>query len=56
VLRRLEAKSELYVVAGGDHSFKVPKSADTPQAEVHARVLDEIGRWLRATLGARRRS
>jgi hypothetical protein len=56
VLRKLEAKSELYVVAGGDHSFKVPKSAGTPQAEIHARVLDQIERWLGATLGARRRS
>lgn len=56
VLRPLEAKSELYVVAGGDHSFKVPKSAGTPLAEIHARVLDEIERWLRATVGARRRS
>ena len=56
VLRKLKAKSELYVVAGGDHSFKVPKSAGTPQAEVHARVQHEIERWLRATVGARRRS
>ncbi|MGH7125957.1 MAG: alpha/beta hydrolase family protein [Stellaceae bacterium] len=49
VLGELKAKTELFVVAGGDHSFKVPKSAGTPQAQVHARVLDEIARWLRAT-------
>jgi predicted alpha/beta-hydrolase family hydrolase len=49
VLRTLEAKTDLFVVAGGDHSFKVPKSAATPQAEVHTRVLDEIARWLGAT-------
>jgi predicted alpha/beta-hydrolase family hydrolase len=52
VLRPLKAKTELFVVAGGDHSFKVPKSAGMPQAQVHARVLDEIARWLRATAGA----
>jgi uncharacterized protein len=52
VLRTLEAPAELYVVEAGDHSFKVPKSAGTPQAQVHARVLDEIERWLRATVTA----
>jgi predicted alpha/beta-hydrolase family hydrolase len=52
VLRTLKAKAELFVVEAGDHSFKVPKSAGTPQAQVHARVLDEIARWLRATAGA----
>jgi len=49
VLRTMPVKTELYVVEGGDHSFKVPKSAGVPQAEVHARVLDEIARWLRAS-------
>jgi len=49
VLRTLKAKNELFVVESGDHSFKVPKSAGTPQAQIHARVLDEIARWLRAT-------
>ncbi len=49
VLRTLKTKAELYVVEAGDHSFKVPKSAGTPQAQVHARVLDEIARFLRAT-------
>jgi predicted alpha/beta-hydrolase family hydrolase len=56
VLRRLKAKSQLYVVEGGDHSFKVPKSAGTPQTQIHARVLDEVERWLRATAGAERSS
>ena len=51
VLRKLKAKSQLYAVEGGDHSFKVPKSAGTPQAKIHVRVLDEIDRWLRATAG-----
>ena len=51
VLRKLRAKPQLYVVEGGDHSFKVPKSAGTPQPQIHARVLDEIERWLRATTG-----
>jgi predicted alpha/beta-hydrolase family hydrolase len=55
VLRTLKAPAELYVIEAGDHSFNVPKSAGTPQAQVHARVLDEIERWLRATIGAKPR-
>ena len=39
VLRKLRAKPQLYVVEGGDHSFKVPKSAGRPQPQIHARVL-----------------
>ena len=54
--RGLKAKPQLYVVEAGDHSFKVPKGAGTPQAQVHARVLDEVERWLRATAGVKRRS
>jgi len=56
VLRRLKAKSRLYVVEGGDHSFKVPKSAGTPQTQIHARVLDEVEHWLRATAVTERSS
>ena len=52
VLGSIKAKAALFVVAAGDHSFKVPKSAGTPQAQVHARVLDEIARWLRETADA----
>jgi predicted alpha/beta-hydrolase family hydrolase len=48
VLRTMKARTELYVVEGGDHSFKVPKSAGIPQVEVHTRVLDQIAGWLRA--------
>ena len=53
VLHTLTASAQLYVVDGGDHSFKVPKSAGAPQAQVHARVLDEIARWLSVTVGAK---
>jgi len=56
VLRTLKAPAQLYVVDSGDHSFKVPKTAGTPQAQVRARVLDEIERWLRGIAGAGHRS
>lgn len=52
ILRRLKAPADLHVVEAGDHSFKVPKSAGTAQEHVYERVLDEIDRWLRATIAA----
>ena len=48
----LKAPADLYVVEGGDHSFKVPKKAAISQAQVHELVLDEMARWLQARLAA----
>lgn len=36
----------LHVVAGGDHSLKVPKSAGISQQQVYESTMDEICRWL----------
>lgn len=47
ILKKLKTPAELYVVEGGDHSFKVPKSAGVAQEEVYRRVLDEVAHWLR---------
>jgi predicted alpha/beta-hydrolase family hydrolase len=49
ILKKLKVPAELYEVAGGDHSFKVPKSAGVTQADVHKAVQDRIDQWLRAT-------
>ena len=43
---------DLEIVAGGDHSFKVPKKLGPPQAAVHGRVQDAIAGWINR-LGAR---
>lgn len=43
--RRLPAK--LYVIEGGDHSFKVPKSLGVPQDTVYENVMDEVDKWAR---------
>lgn len=51
ILARLNAPATLYAIEGGDHSFKVPKSAGIAQAEVHKAVQAEIERWLRAIGG-----
>lgn len=48
IIKKLKTPTDLYVVEGGDHSFKVPKSAGVPQEEVYKRVLDEIARWLKS--------
>jgi predicted alpha/beta-hydrolase family hydrolase len=45
-LRDIQAPVELCVVEGGDHSFKVPKSAGRTPAEVHDFVLGAISRWV----------
>jgi predicted alpha/beta-hydrolase family hydrolase len=46
VLKHLKAPADLYVVEGGDHSFKVPKRGGIPQEVVYKAVLDEIEGWL----------
>ncbi len=38
--------AELFVVEGGDHSFKLRGRHAPPEAEVHARVQDAIGAWI----------
>jgi uncharacterized protein len=47
ILDRLTAPVELFVVEGGDHSYKVAKKAVPNQAQVDELILDEVERWLR---------
>jgi uncharacterized protein len=54
VIRGLKAPADLCVIEGGDHSWKVPKSAGRSQAEVFDVALDAIEGWLaRRVLGKR---
>src|SRR5258708_4873204 len=50
ILKKLKVPAELYEVAGGDHSFKVLKSAGVPQADVYKAIQDRIDQSLRATV------
>jgi uncharacterized protein len=50
-LAEATAAADLFVVEGGDHSFKVPKRGGMPQDQVYDAVLDEIVRWLREKVG-----
>ena len=46
IIKKHRLKADLYVVASGDHSFKVPKSVK-PQPQVYEEVMDEVARWCR---------
>jgi predicted alpha/beta-hydrolase family hydrolase len=46
ILSGLPSRAELYVIAGGDHSFKVAKRSPISQDQVYDGVLDHIARWL----------
>jgi predicted alpha/beta-hydrolase family hydrolase len=51
VIRELSLPATLYEIKGGDHSFKVLKSASVPQDEVYEAAMDEIARWTKAGQG-----
>lgn len=50
IIGKLKAPVELFEIAGGDHSFKVPKKGGVPQEDVHKAIQGRIDRWLCATL------
>jgi len=54
ILSRLEPSPDLYVVADGDHSFKVPKRAGVSQKGIYDAVQDHVAAWLRKTALVRR--
>jgi predicted alpha/beta-hydrolase family hydrolase len=46
LLPRLQ-RAELYAIAGGDHSFKVPSKNDPPQAAVLQNMYDRVAAFVR---------
>ncbi|HYS49805.1 MAG TPA: alpha/beta fold hydrolase [Xanthobacteraceae bacterium] len=50
IIQRLKIPIDLYVVEGGDHSFKVPKRAGIAQEDVYRAMLDRIEQWMRVSL------
>lgn len=52
LLSRLHPRPTLHVVAQGDHSFKVPRSAKPGQAEIYADVQRTIVDWMRKVMAA----
>jgi hypothetical protein len=49
IIKGLKAPADLYVVEGGDHSFKVLKRMGVTQEDAYKAVLDRIELWLRQT-------
>jgi uncharacterized protein len=49
ILKELKALADLYVVEGGDHSFKVLKRAGITQEDVYEAVLNRMELWQRRT-------
>ena len=45
LIKKLKLPAELYAIDGGDHSFKVPKSAG-PQEDIHTEVMEVIVTWI----------
>jgi uncharacterized protein len=50
IIEQLKPLADLYVVEGGDHSFKVLKSARVKQQDVYGSIQDRIENWLRAII------
>ncbi|MGI8735577.1 MAG: alpha/beta family hydrolase [Pyrinomonadaceae bacterium] len=50
VIKKHKLPATLYVIESGDHSFKVPKSVGVSQEQVYELAMDEIEKWLRASL------
>jgi hypothetical protein len=53
IISQLEPAADLFVVEGGDHSFKVPKSAGVKQQDVYRAIQDRIETWLRMIVSSR---
>ena len=47
IIAGLQPSAEFHVVEGGDHSFKVPRSAGVRQQDVHESIQDRVEEWLR---------
>ncbi|HZI87082.1 MAG TPA: alpha/beta fold hydrolase [Pyrinomonadaceae bacterium] len=50
VIKRDKLPMTLNEIEGGDHSFKVPKSAKLTQQEVHELIMDTTARWARTQI------
>jgi predicted alpha/beta-hydrolase family hydrolase len=47
IIKQLKLPAEIYVIEGGDHSFKAPKKFGRSQEEVYEAAMDEIVEWIK---------
>lgn len=52
VLKEAGCRADLYIVEGGDHSFKVPKRSRLTQDLIYERIQTAIVKWLDTTVAA----
>jgi predicted alpha/beta-hydrolase family hydrolase len=50
VISESRLNATLYLIEGGDHSFKAPKSLGLSQPEIYETTMDEIVRWAKTSL------
>ena len=53
VLKKLSASWQLEVIKGGDHSFHVPKSQGTRQADIFDRIVNVAREWMETNFAGR---
>ena len=54
IVARLDPPADVYVVEGGDHSFKIRKGIGVGQDDIYCAIQDHIAAWLRARVAVRR--
>jgi uncharacterized protein len=54
IVTSLAPLADLYVVEGGDHSFKVRKGGDVSQQDIYRAIQDHIAAWLREMVAIRK--
>lgn len=47
VIKQRRLKAKVFVIEGGDHSFKAPKSFGRSQQEIYETVMDQVAEWAR---------
>ena len=47
IIKKHRLPAIMYVIEGGDHSFKVPKTAGVDQQTVYAALFEKVDRWAR---------
>jgi predicted alpha/beta-hydrolase family hydrolase len=50
IIKKLKPAAQLHAIAGGDHSFKVPKKSAIPQDQVYLTAQQEIRNWLQKVM------
>jgi predicted alpha/beta-hydrolase family hydrolase len=48
IVKKLKLPATIYVIEGGDHSFKAPKKFGRSQEEIYEAAMDAIAAWVEA--------